>query len=172
MALEVNRITNANLYMNGASFLGKAEEVMLPDAAHKMVEHKALGMVGTLELFAGLEKMEASIKWNSFYSDVLKLAANPTKAVDLQVRANVEKYTNGGLSEEVPAVCYIKGAFKNVPSGSFKQHDNVEASSKMTVWYVKLEINGVAIYEIDVMSNVYKVDGVDILANYRQNLGI
>ncbi|MZQ57783.1 phage major tail tube protein, partial [Escherichia coli] len=44
--IEVNRITNANIYINGNNLLGRAEEIKLPDISMIMQEHKALGMVG------------------------------------------------------------------------------------------------------------------------------
>ena len=67
--IEINRITNANIYLDGANLLGRAEEVKLPDVSMTMQEHKALGMVGKVELPAGFDKMEGEIKWNSFYRD-------------------------------------------------------------------------------------------------------
>ena len=42
--IAINRITNANVYIDGASLLGRAEEVELPQIKAKMSEHKALGL--------------------------------------------------------------------------------------------------------------------------------
>ncbi len=170
--IQINRLTNANIYINGTSLLGRAEEVNLPAIKHKMVEHKALGMVGSAEFFAGIEKMEAKVKWNSFYPEVMKGAANPFQAAKIQVRASLETYTSDGRTEEVPVVCHLTAAYKDFPMGNFKQHDNVEVESNLTVYYCKLEINGETIMEIDVLANIFKVDGDDMLANYRANLGI
>ena len=69
-------------------------------------------------------------------------------------------------------MCYMTAMYKDFPMGNFKQHDNVEAESNLSVTYCKLVINGVEISEIDVLANIYKVNGVDMLANYRANLGI
>lgn len=172
MSISINKLTNANIYANGASLLGRAEEIMLPAIKHKMVDHKALGMVGTAEFFAGIDKMEAKIKWNSFYLDVLKKVADPTTPVQLQVRSSLENWGSAGRQSQKAVVCYITAAYKDFPGGSFKQHDNVEAESNLSVYYYKMEIDGQVIVEIDVLANIYKVDGVDILATYRQNLGI
>ena len=49
--IKINKLTNANVYMNGVNLLGRAEEVQLPQIKHKMAEHKALGMVGSAEFF-------------------------------------------------------------------------------------------------------------------------
>ena len=69
--IEINRITNANIYLDGTNLLGRAEEVKLPDVSMIMQEHKALGMVGKVELPAGFDKLEGEIKWNSFYRDAM-----------------------------------------------------------------------------------------------------
>jgi P2 family phage contractile tail tube protein len=172
MALSIKKLTNANVYLDGNSLLGKAEEVSLPDLSGKMAEHKALGLVGTTEFWAGLDKMEMKIKWNSMYPDVMKKSANPVQSYKLQVRASLESFDSTGRSAQDPVVCYVTGTFKKNPGGNFKQHDNVELESMLTVNYVKLEIKGETIYELDVLANIFNVDGTDILQQYRSNLGI
>lgn len=169
--ISVNRLTNANVYLNGASLLGKAEEIDLPKITAKMAEHKALGMAGAIELPSGFEKMESRIKWNSFYADTMKKMANPYEAVSIQCRSSLEGYTAGSRVSEAPVVCFMKGQFKEIPLGNFKQHDNVEAESRLAVTYVRLEINGDVIVEFDALANIYKVAGVDVLAKYKINLG-
>lgn len=172
MAIQINRLTNANVYVDGTNMLGRAEEITLPTIQHKMAEHKALGMVGVAEFFSGIDKMEAKIKWNSFYSDAMKKAANPTTSVKLMVRSSLEVYSAEGRLEQQPVVCYMTCQYKGFPMGNFKQHDNVELESTLAVYYCKLEINGEEIVEIDILSNIYKVASNDILATYRLNLGI
>lgn len=169
--IKVNRLTNANVYVDGTSQLGKVEEINLPEITFMLSEHKALGMIGKFELFSGIDKMEATLKWNAFYADVLKKFADPRKALKLQVRSSLETYNSEGLLTEVPCVAYLTGQPKNFPAGNFKQHDNVEASSKMTLTAYKLEIDGLPVIEFDAMANIYSVDGVDMFANYRSNIG-
>ncbi len=170
--VSVNRLTNANIYINGKSLLGKAESIDLPDLKHMLSEHKAIGMVGKLELWSGIDKLEAKIKWNSFYADTLKKVANPFKALSMQVRSSLETYNSQGRVAQAPVVVYVTGMSKNMPLGNFKQHDNVEAETSFSVTYVKQVINGETILEFDVLANIFKVDGVDIMAEYNANLGI
>lgn len=169
--ISIKQITNANVYIEGNSFLGKTEEIKLPEVVVSMTEHKALGMVGKIELPSGLDKMESTMKWNSLYPEVLKMAANPFKSVSLQARASMETYTGAGRTEEVPVVCYMTGTFKKFPLGMYKQHDNVEAETSMTVTYIRLTVDGKDIVEVDTLANIYKVNGVDLLAQFRSNIG-
>jgi len=127
MSVSTSRITNANIYLDGlGSLLGKAEEIKLPDIVAKMAEHKALGMVGSIELPAGFEKMEGEIKWTSFYGDVMATVANPWKFVSLQVRSNVESYGAQGLVAEKSLVTFLTVGFKKNAGGTYKSHENAE----------------------------------------------
>ena len=107
--IEINKLTNANVYMNGINLLGRAEEVQLPQIKHKMAEHKALGMVGSAEFFAGIDKLECKIKWNALYPTVMSICSNPFLATMIQVRANLETYNGTGRTKEVPATAFLIG---------------------------------------------------------------
>lgn len=169
--ISVNRITNANIYVNGASLLGRAEELKLPDVQAIMNEHKALGMVGKIELPSGFDKLEGEIKWNSFYLEVGRTVANPFRAVQLQSRSNVENYGAQGRLSEVALVTYLTVMFKKNPMGTFKQHDNAEFTSAFTATYIKQVIDGQEVLELDYLANIFRVDGEDMLADYRRNIG-
>ncbi len=170
MAVRINRITNANVYVDGASFLGKTEEIKLPDITTIMSEHKALGLVGKLELPSGLDKMDGEIKWSSFYKDAMAKMANPFQFVSLQVRASVETYGSQGRVEQKPLVVFMTVSFKKNPGGTIKQHDNAEFPSSFSCYYLKQVLDGQDILEFDVMANIYKVEGVDLLVDYRANV--
>ncbi len=157
--------------MNGNNLLGRAEEIQLPQIKHKMAEHKALGMVGSAEFFAGIDKLECKIKWNALYPDVLRTCANPFIATMIQVRANLETYNGLGKIKEVPATAFLIGTFKEFPLGTIKPQDNAEYETTMAVTYAKLIVDGQEVFEIDVLQNIYKVGFLDILTTFKKNIG-
>lgn len=55
--------------------------------------------------------------------------------------------------------------------GNYKQHDNVEAETSMSVTYIRVQVDGTDVVEVDVLANIYKVDGVDLLGAYKANIG-
>ena len=169
--IEINKLTNANVYMNGTNLLGRAEEVQLPQIKHKTAEHKALGMIGSAEFFSGIDKMECKIKWNALYTEVFKACANPFNAAMLQVRASLETYNGTGRVSEVPATAFIIGTFKEFPLGNIKPHENAEYETTLAVTYAKLVVDGQDIFEIDVLQNIYKVGLIDMLTQFKQNTG-
>lgn len=170
--LSINRATNANIYVDGANFVGKADEVTLPTPKAKESDHNPLGVFGSLKYPTGIDNMDAKIKWNSYYIEAIKKFANIFKAVKLQVRWSIESYSGNSKVGAVPAVAYLTVRPNDMPGGSFKSKDNAELESNLSVTYFKLEINGEEIMEIDVEANIYKVDGVDLLADYRAHLGL
>lgn len=169
--IKTNSITNANVYLDGGTLLGQAEEIKLPEVKVKTVERKALGMVAGIKLPTGIEALEGEIKFNSFYPEAMRKAANPFQSVSLQCRANVETFTSQGRAEQRPLVVFLTVNFTEFPLGNFKQNEPGEFAVKFTATYVKVVEDGKTVMELDCMANLYEVDGVDLLADYRTNIG-
>ncbi|HZP46267.1 MAG TPA: phage major tail tube protein [Candidatus Binataceae bacterium] len=171
MANLINRITNANIYVNGVNFLGRAEEVELPQPKLKMAEHKALGLFAEIELPTVLQKMTAKIKWASLYPEVLAVAFLPFTPSQVMVRANMLQFNSAGLQAQVPVVAMMTALFDEMPGFKVIKGENSESPSSLTVWRYTLTIAGVQQLMIDAFANVYQVQGVDQLAQYRANQG-
>ena len=172
MAIGTAKIRDANVYVGANSTHGFANEITLPDIEASMSEYKALGMVGTKELFQGFGKMEASIKWNAPSEDILQACANPRTSAELMVRTSREVYENGSVTGEQPVTYFMRATSKNFSAGSFKSKEDTETETKFAVSYFKMIQNGVEIYELDVDNNIFRLGGVDMLAKYRENLGL
>jgi P2 family phage contractile tail tube protein len=169
--IQLNNLNNANIYINGNNLLGRAEEFKLPVVKFKMGDHKAVGMVGTIKLPSGIEALEGEVKWNSFYPEVWANLLDPFTAVQMQVRGNLETHSSQGRVAQVPYVVFLTASFSEVPTGDFKQNDKAEFPSKYFATYIKQQVNGQDMLEIDAMANIYKVNGVDKLDQYRTNIG-
>ena len=169
--IAINRLTNANVYIGANSLLGKLDEIELPEVKIKTAEHKALGMIGAMKVPAGIEIMEGKFKWNSLYPDVLKRIANPFRNLEIQVRGSLEQYTIQGRTLEIPVKVLLTIAPLGLPGGSYKQNENVEAETEFTAFYMKQVIGGEDIVEVDVLNNIYKAGGEDLLQQYRSNIG-
>lgn len=169
--IEINRVVNANVYINGNNLMGRAEEIKLPDIEATMSEHKGLGMIGEIELPTGFSKLEGEIKWNSYYKEAMKTAANPFATAQLMCRSSLERYNSQGRVEELPLVTVLTVMFKKNPAGTFKPRENAEFQSGFSATYLKQTLGGEEILEIDYMSNIFRVGGQDMLAAYNQNIG-
>lgn len=171
--IVVNRLTNANIYINGTSYLGRAEEVQLPAVKAKFSDHKGLGMIMDLEFPNGFEKMAGKVKWSSLYPDVVKQIGSPFKAVQMQIRANMDVYDASGDVQSVSVVVFLTVRFKDSLSAmTLKMNEPSEQESDFSATYYRCEVDGEPLIEIDAISQLFFVSDSDELATYRANLGI
>ena len=156
--------------MDGASLLGRAEEVELAFPKAKMVDHKGLGMFGTGEFPAGIDKLEAKLKWISVYEEVM---ANMSifASHQFQIRASKEMYTSQGRTAEIPFIGLMTAQFKEGGPLNFKQHEQVDFPTTLVVYHCEYYIGGTQFLLYDLMANMYVVNGVDQLAQFRANIG-
>jgi Bacteriophage tail tube protein len=169
--INVSRVTNANIYLDGASLLGRAEEVELAWPKARMVDHKGLGMFGTAEFPAGIDKLEAKVKWSSIYSEVLP-AMSIFQSHQFQIRASVEQYTSQGRTAELPFVGLMTAQFKDGGPLNFKQHEQVDFPTTLVVYHCEYYLAGIQYLLYDVLANIYVINGVDQLLNFRGNMGL
>lgn len=171
MGVSINKLSDCNIYVNGNNMLGRAQEVDAPKPMAKMIEYKALGLLGAFELPSGFDKMDMRIKWNSFYEDVFQNFADPYQPVKLQIRSSLETWEGGARTAEKACVIYATCSPKGFPLGNFKPQDPTEIESTLSCTHCKMEVDGVEVMEIDFMNNIFKVNGEDRMATYRANIG-
>lgn len=170
--IKTNKVSNCAVYIDGESFLGRAEELTCPDVAPTMIDHKALGLIGKIKLATtSVEEMSAKIKWNAIYPEAMKKTHNPFQAVRLQVRANVDTYEGQSRTGQIPCVVRMTAVAKKAGGLVFKPNDNVEREDEFNVTMYSMEIDSQEIIYVDVLANIWRVNGVDILATFRENLG-
>ncbi|RAJ00468.1 hypothetical protein LX64_04174 [Chitinophaga skermanii] len=173
MNITVNKVTNANIFLDGVGYIGNAEEISLPDVQPKLVDHKGLGFIGEIELPAGgIQKMSAKIKWNAIYDSVMLKSYNFYTACRIMVRTSIETWEGGSRVAQRPCVIVIVGTWKKTGGLTFKPQDNVELETEISVTSYRLEIDNEEIVNIDVLTNKHRINGIDQNALYRENLGI
>jgi P2 family phage contractile tail tube protein len=171
-AIEIHKINQGNAYLDGVNLMGKTESVDLPDIKFIFEEFKAMGMIGKVDLpTMGLDKLEGKMKFNSLYPAMMG-KMNPFRYRQLQIRSNVQVHTNQGITRNVPLVTFMTVAFKNLPTGKFEQLKSVDGEYDFTAIFIKQVYDGREVFEIDALANILKIDGEDILKEYRENLGM
>ena len=151
--------------------MGKAKEFKLPDLDFEFIEHKGLGLHGTVELPSGLNAMEGEVIWDSFYPEVRTRAYNPYKNVQLMARSNLQVFDSRGLAAEEPLVTIMNVSFNKTTGGSLKNKEATEHSDTFKIYSVKQTLAGKEILFVDVLANIYRVNGQDVLQKYRTNIG-
>jgi P2 family phage contractile tail tube protein len=170
--IAIQNVPNANVYVDGANWLGRCAEIRMPVIKPKMGEYKGLGMVGEIPITTGgIEKLEAEFTFTSVDTIVARKVANPYVACQVQVRASIERHTGAGLTERVPMVTTMYGVWGDNDLGTFKQHEGVQPKAKLYPTLVKQVIDGETVLEYDAISNLFIVNGEDLLAVVRRHLG-
>jgi len=170
--LQINRITHANVYLEGNSLFGRAEEVDLGELKFKMGDFTALGMFGTEKFADGMEPVEGKIVWTSQYGDSAVVAANPFRSVALQCLSSVQVMSSQGQAQEVPLAWLLTVKFTGYKLGIHKAHEAAKYESTFTASSVRQMMDGREVLMFDVINNIYRVDGVDLLAQTRANMGM
>ena len=170
--MQIKQLVNANVYIDGESFLGAAQSVTLPEIKSKAMEHKASDAIGTPRLPGAFEAMTTTFKMNGMYEDFHALVANPNNMVNIMIRAN-QKVRNGlGNITDEPVMVLLRGWFSSKKAGELKASEPSLPEYVMETFYYQLVVAGVPIEEIDIENSVHRVMGVDTLADYRSNLGL
>ena len=168
---QINAIYNANVYLDGNNLLGKAGEFKLPEFEIGQDEYKALGMVGTIKLPNGVEALEGEITWNSLYPEVAAKANQPFKAAQLMVRSNLQTFDARGLVKEVAVVTTVTATFSKNGLGGLKPKEKSEQASTYQATEIRQMVDGRETLYYNAFKNIYRVDGVDVLAQMRKNIG-
>lgn len=171
---DIRKIYNANVYVDGTNnLLGKAKEIEMPKVTSVFDEHTALGMIGKLMLpTGGIEELTSKITWSTFDPDGHVRAANPFDTHKIQVRASVDTHNAAGRITQEPLVVLMSVRWKGADLGKFAQATNSEFEEELSVFYVKMSLGSRVILELDVQNGIWIVDGKDLLATWKKNLGI
>lgn len=168
------KLTDANIYVDGADFLGKGS-LTLPEITQKTMDHDSFGIAGTVEipLIGQIEKMEGQIRFHNLTQETAAVVFNPVKAPLLDVRSAFQYYdTESGETHVYPIKVSIKGFFKKNSFPEMKKSSDGEFEVDYGAHYLKIEIDGGEVLEIDQFNYIYRVDGVDVLAEHRAALGM
>jgi len=172
MAFQTYKLNNAHVIIDGVKSFGRASEIDLPTVAATMQEHAVLGLNAKFELPTAMEPMESVLRFNSIYPEFAGKMLDVFKAQTIQIRSSQEVFTGPSRTEERPFVIFLKATPKEQALGNFKQGEFEGNEVTLNVLYLKIVVNRVEVVEIDVLNNIYKINGEDKLANFRANLGL
>ena len=166
----VKKLINATIFLNDVNFVGRAEEVDIPSVKVKTTDYETLGSVGALQLFQGIEKLEAKIKWAYWDAEALS-QINPVRATKLTVRAAQHRYENYSVAGIESVRADLVGRFLSLDPQTIKLGEgNLETT--FTCDYIKLTVDGQEVLEIDIPNYILRVNGEDAYADVRAALGI
>lgn len=168
--LQINSLSNLNVYLAGVSLLGRAAEIKIPQPKGMRADYRGLGMFGKLKIPTGMEALEGSIKWSSFDASTLG-QLSVTQMSQFSALGDLQTLTAFGETLEQPVIYNFTGLPQDLGPITAKAQELVEYTTTFDVYHVELYVGGVQLYLYDVFSNQYIVGGADQLANFRANTG-
>jgi P2 family phage contractile tail tube protein len=171
--MEISSLIGAMVYGPDGALFGKFDEITVPEVKIKTQEQKATDMIGTRRLPGiSLDPLEATFKAQGFNPDFHALTANPFKEIGLQIRSNLLRARGQGIAGSAAVQLNLSGWFSSAKEGVLKQGEGAQCEYKMEVHAFKLTVDGREIKEVDIDNYIWRVDGKDILADVRKNLGL
>lgn len=159
-----------NVFNNGHSYQGIAEEVELPKLAMKGEDFRTGGMIGEITANMGLEKLELTHKYAGIVPDLFSGFASET--VDSELIRFAGSYQRDDTGEVSAVEVLMRGRHTEMDGGNAKVGDKTETSIKTALTYYKLTMDGKERIEIDLINSVFKVDGKDLYAKHREAVGL
>jgi len=171
--MEISYLMGAMVYGPKGALFGKFDEITVPEVKTKAQEQKATDMIGTRRVPGlSLDPMECSFKAAGLRPDFHAMASNPYAEVSLQIRSSLMVAKGAGKAEARPVRLELRGWFSSAKEGAFKQGEAAQCEYKMEVHAMKLEVDGAEVKEVDIDNYIWKVDGQDIIADVRANMGL
>jgi len=163
------KLRDFNMFHEGGSWLGIANEIVLPKLTRKM-EDLPTGN-GVVKMDMGNEAMEAEITLEEFNAGILKQYGIANHAgVQLRFAGALISQTASEETDSLEVIMH--GRWQEIDSDTAKKGDNHQTKAKLAVSYYKLMLNGEDVIEIDHANHIEVVDGVDRLAAQRQAIGL
>lgn len=160
-----------DVFNNGTSYLGQTGEVTIPKLVRKLEDWRGGGMNGNVKVDLGLGDDTTEFNWKLGGIDQLILEQWGAQTVDAHMLRFAGSYQRDDTGETSAVEIVVRGRHEEIDFGNQKQGDDTETSIK-TIWsYYKLTIDGKVIVEIDIPNMIEIVNGVDLMAKHRANIG-
>ena len=172
MAIAIRKLHDANIYLNTVEFAGIASEVTLPEVKPITVDHAPTCMKGKIQVPYGLETMTLTIKGD--FDEAFILAANDFYHIQhIQIRSVLSSIEDcEGRTAQQSVVAHLRVLFQGHKADAIKNNAPMEVEYTASVLAYKLEVDGVPIHDINLLSNKHNVGNVNINSVNNALLGI
>ncbi len=158
-------INEYNAYRNGNKMIGVTGATTLPSMDAITETINGAGILGSYETAVPGQygSLEQDIPFRNLDEDAFGLI-DPSSPVDLTLRGS-EQLTDSGTGALTyrPVRVVERGRLKSFTPGKLENGKMMEASVKLELFYILIEIDGKSMLEYDKLNGVFKVKGKDML---------
>ncbi|MEN8702499.1 phage major tail tube protein [Bacillus infantis] len=163
------KIGNFNVYDDTEKLLGISGEIALPNLEAMSETISGAGMLGEIDSanLGHFSSLSIEIPFRVLYQKSFSLMKYTGR--NLYLRANQQSYdaTTGRLVQSGVKIT-LRTAPKGLNLGTFSNGASSETTNTLEVLYIKVEVAGVVVLELDKLNFIYIVDGEDMLAEIKK----
>ncbi|MGL5589075.1 MAG: phage major tail tube protein [Aeromonas veronii] len=161
-------LSDMNVFLMDETFAGQMNKMTMPEFVLKVVDKVTSGTAGTIERSLGrLEKLESEVRIEAYHARVTGLVgSNKGREETLILRGALD--VDGG---HVPLIVRFNGLWKSMALGEWAPESEVDIKCKVAIEHFELEIDGKEFIYIDKLTNVWRMNGVDLTKEIRACLG-
>ncbi len=170
MAQVPERLTNFNAYNDGNKLVGTVD-VEMPEVAFMTDTISGAGIAGEIDspVLGMVQSMTSTLTWRTVTKAASVLVAPRVHAIEL--RGSQEVFDQAtGTKRAQPLRVSMRVQPKNLSMGSLEVGSSTGTESEFEVTYLKVIIDGEEVLEIDKFNFIFKADGIDYLAEVRENI--
>jgi P2 family phage contractile tail tube protein len=158
------------MYDDAQEYQGQTQEITVPKLALKMEEYRSGGMLGPVSVDLGLEALSCEITMGANMVEMTKqFGLCDIEAVPLQLRGSGQ--ADDECSTEAIEIA-IRGRWSEIDGGSWKAGEDTTTKYTCQIATYKYISNGKTILDIDLKRMIFIVNGTDLYAAHRANIGL
>ncbi len=157
--MNLVRLTNARLYVDGWGFSGQCDEVDIPVLKWASMELRNLALHGKVKAPLSLEELRTTIK-GSFDPALVALICDPTVFVNLQIRADLTDLGPLGISRGGEVVAFVRGWAEEINPGTVRgQQETQGGQYAFHLMSYRLVAAGTELWDVDLLSGRTVING-------------
>jgi P2 family phage contractile tail tube protein len=167
------RLTDFRVYRSGTDDLKGIADLQLPSLEPLKDTVKGAGILGEYEspTVGHFGSMKLTMNWRTITSDQISLLKGQNERFDCRgAFQDFDAASGQRTTRQVRVV--VQGPVMKVDPGKFEQGANSGGSSDIEAMYLKIDIDGRNVFELDKLNYKCVIDGVDVLASIRTALGL
>jgi len=165
-------LRNFRVYDEGNDLLG-ISDVEMPSLEAMTETVKGAGIAGEIDspVVGHFGSMELKLNWRTVIKNNTSLAAPRSHQLDL--RGDQQTYdSSAGVYKTSALKVVVRGVPKTTELGKMDVGTSTDTSNTFEVNYLKVDIDGRTVIEIDKYNYICKIDGIDYLSESREALGL
>lgn len=147
-----------NTYVDGVGKLGETEQCSTPKVEKIMEKFRGGGMLGTRQIAMGFKEFEWEATYNAFDPQIIRQCGLFSKK-EISLSNTAAMDGDGNAKRTLSLTC--RGQVSEVDPGAWEGGKTAKLKIKAALDALKLVVDGVVIYDIDLKADKYIVDGVD-----------